>query len=448
MQDFTRAAYPKNPILEVVSIEYTVQIWDYLKSKGLTDCGAAGLMGNLYAESGLNPKNLQNSFEKKLGYTDETYTAAVDSGRYKNFVHDGAGYGLAQWTFWSRKERLLNFCKERGVSIGDLEAQLDFLIQELTDGYGGLLWTLKSTSSLSEASNAVLLFYEKPADQSLSVQEKRLSYSQNYYDKFAGKEGGGAGMSNSPLVTYTNISPHRTSPRNHEIDTVTIHCYVGQVTAQQGCDYFATTDREASCNYVVGRDGSIGLCVEECDRSWCSSNRENDHRAITIEVASDTTEPYAVTEAAYEALIRLLVDICQRNPGIGYLRWRGDKDLIGQVAQQNMTVHRWLAPKSCPGEYLYSRHGEIAAEVNRRLGMEDDEMLTYEQWKAYMERYRKELQDNDCGKWSQDARDWSISTGLIEGGDPLPDGQPNYMWHDFLNREQAATLFYRYNQIQ
>ena len=75
-------------------------------------------------------------------------------------------------------------------------------------------------------------------------------------------------------------------------------------------------------------------------------------------------------------------------------------------------------------------------------------MLTYEQWKAYMERYRKELQDNDCGKWSQDAREWSISTGLIEGGDPLPDGQPNYMWHDFLNREQAATLFYRYNQIQ
>lgn len=174
-------------------------------------------------------------------------------------------------------------------------------------------------------------------------------------------------MSNSPLVTYTNISKNKNSPRNHAIDTITIHCIVGQWTAKQGCDYFATTGRDCSANYVVGKDGSIGLSVDEKDRSWCSSNAANDHRAITIEVASDTTHPYAVTDKAYAALLDLVTDICKRN-GIKQLLWKGDKSLIGQVDKQNMTVHRWFANKACPGDYLYNKHSEIAAEVNKRLG--------------------------------------------------------------------------------
>lgn len=173
--------------------------------------------------------------------------------------------------------------------------------------------------------------------------------------------------SNSPLVTYKRITNNKTSPRNHVIDTITIHCIVGQWTAKQGCDYFATTDRECSANYVVGKDGSIGLSVEEKDRSWCSSSSSNDHRAITIEVASDTAHPYAVTDEAYNALIKLVADICKRN-GIKKLLWKADKSLIGQVNKQNMTVHRWFANKSCPGEYLYSRHSDIAAKVNALLG--------------------------------------------------------------------------------
>lgn len=172
---------------------------------------------------------------------------------------------------------------------------------------------------------------------------------------------------NSPLVTYKRITNNKTSPRNHAIDTITIHCIVGQWTAKQGCDYFATTDRECSANYVVGKDGSIGLSVEEKDRSWCSSSGSNDHRAITIEVASDTAHPYAVTDEAYNALIKLVADICKRN-GIKKLLWKADKSLIGQVDKQNMTVHRWFANKSCPGEYLYSRHSDIAAKVNALLG--------------------------------------------------------------------------------
>lgn len=171
---------------------------------------------------------------------------------------------------------------------------------------------------------------------------------------------------NSNLVTYKNLSPHKTSPRGHKIDTITIHCIVGQWTAKRGCDYFATTNRKCSANYIVGKDGSIGLSVEEKDRSFCSSNKNNDHRAITIEVASDTTHPYAVTDKAMNALIELVTDICKRNK-IKELKWKADKSLIGQVDKQNMTVHRWFANKSCPGDYLYNKHSYIAEQVNKKL---------------------------------------------------------------------------------
>lgn len=191
-------------------------------------------------------------------------------------------------------------------------------------------------------------------------------------------------MSNSPLVTYSRLSPHRTSPRTHAIDTITIHCYVGQVTAKQGCDYFATTTRSASSNYVVGRDGSIGLSVPEADRSWCSSSESNDDRAITIEVACDNSHPYAVTDEAYNALIDLVTDICKRN-GIPRLLWQADKSLIGQIDKQNMTVHRWFAAKSCPGEYLYNKHYEIASLVNARLDG-DSTYNPYTVWNYFYSR--------------------------------------------------------------
>ena len=187
-------------------------------------------------------------------------------------------------------------------------------------------------------------------------------------------------MSNSSLVTYKKISPNRTSPRNKKIDMVIIHCIVGQWTAKQGCDHFASVTN-SSVNYVVGKDGSIGLSVEEKDRAWTSGGTDSngnpirvngisgadiDHRAVTIEVASDTYDPYRVTDEAYKALINLLVDICQRND-IKELKWSADKSLVGQVYKQNMAVHRWFAYKSCPGDYLYNLHGEIAKEVNSRL---------------------------------------------------------------------------------
>lgn len=175
-------------------------------------------------------------------------------------------------------------------------------------------------------------------------------------------------MSNSPLVTYTKISPHRNSPRTHEIDTLTIHCVCGQTSVKTLGEIFANPARNASSNYGVGYDGQIGMYCPESDRSWCSSNPANDHRAITVECASDKEKPYAVNDKAYAALIDLCTDIVKRNPGFGgSLRWKADKSLIGQTDKQNMTAHRFFANTSCPGDFLYSRFGEIADEVNRRL---------------------------------------------------------------------------------
>jgi len=159
-------------------------IWDKLISSGMTKAGAAGMMGNLYAESALNPKNLQNSYEKSLGYSDESYTSAVDSGRYVNFAGDSAGYGLAQWTYKTRKYNLLKFAKSVGRSVGDLDMQLIFLIQELKSDYSSVWKTLCSTNDVRTASDIVMIKFENPADKSDSAKNKRFQFSRKYYDMF------------------------------------------------------------------------------------------------------------------------------------------------------------------------------------------------------------------------------------------------------------------------
>lgn len=237
-------------------------IWDYFKAKGLNDFGVAGLMGNLRAESGLSPTNLQNSYEKKLKMTDMEYTAAVDNGSYKNFVYDKAGYGLAQWTFWSLKERMLEYAKSVGKSIGDLGMQLDFLYLELTRNKH-ILSVLENATSVRQASDVMLLQYERPADQSVSVQEKRAAFGQEYFDQFA--------------------------------------------------------------------------------------------------VANDEMD-------------------------------------LNEFAQ-------------------------------------------------LFDELRKTLQDNDCGAYSQESREWAISKGLIAGNGTMINGSPNCMWQDFLTREQFVTVLHRFYQL-
>jgi len=162
------------------------EMFAFFKSQGLTDCGAAGLMGNLKAESGLIANNLQDTSNAKLGMTDAEYTAAVDNGTYTNFIHDGGGYGLAQWTYWSRKQELQKFMKAAGVSIGHKRKQCEFLMKELASSFPAVLQTLKTAKTVREASDAVLLKFEKPANQSVAVQKNRAGFGQDYYDRYAG----------------------------------------------------------------------------------------------------------------------------------------------------------------------------------------------------------------------------------------------------------------------
>lgn len=178
-------------------------------------------------------------------------------------------------------------------------------------------------------------------------------------------------MSNSPLVSYTRISPNRNSPRNHKIDTITIHCVVGQCSVESLGATFAPEERRGSSNYGIGKDGRIGMYVEEKDRAWTSSSGANDNRAITIECASDTKPPYAINDKVYKSLIELCADICKRN-GIKELKWKADKSLIGKINQQNMTVHRWFAATACPGDYIYTHLGDIAKCVNEKLGVKTE----------------------------------------------------------------------------
>ena len=176
--------------------------------------------------------------------------------------------------------------------------------------------------------------------------------------------------SNSPLVSYTKLSPNHSGQRTHSIDRITPHCVVGQLSAESICGCFASTSRQASCNYGIGKDGKISLCVEEKNRSWCSSSNANDQRAITIECASDKSEPYAMNSAVYASLIKLCTDICQRN-GKRKLLWLGDKNKTLNYAPASdemvLTVHRWYANKSCPGDWLYARLGDLAEKVTAAL---------------------------------------------------------------------------------
>ena len=178
------------------------------------------------------------------------------------------------------------------------------------------------------------------------------------------------GYSNSPLVACTRLSPNHSGQRTHSIDRITPHCVVGQLSAESICGCFASTSRQASCNYGIGSDGRVALCVEEKNRSWCTSSRENDQRAVTIECASDSAHPYAFNTVVYNRLVELCADICKRN-GKKKLLWLGDKSKAlayePKPDEMVLTVHRWYANKSCPGDWMYARMGDLASKVTAAL---------------------------------------------------------------------------------
>ena len=209
---------------------------------------------------------------------------------------------------------------------------------------------------------------------------------------------------NSSLVSYTKLSPNHSGQRTQCIDRITPHCVVGQCSVETLGNIFLPTSRQASCNYGIGVDGRVGMYVEEKNRSWCSSSSANDQRAVTIECASDTTEPYAFKDVVYQTLIKLCVDICKRN-GKKKLLWLGDKDKTLSYEPKSdemvLTVHRWFANKSCPGSWMYARMGDLAAKVTAQLGggaSEDTETEYPEKLTEGYYRVRKAWSDSKSQK--------------------------------------------------
>lgn len=201
------------------------------------------------------------------------------------------------------------------------------------------------------------------------------------------------GYTNSPLVDCKVLSPNHSGQRTHKIDRITPHCVVGQLSAERIGACFPS-GREASCNYGVGYDGRQCLIVEEKNRSWCTSSSANDQRAITIEVASDKTAPYAFTNEAYAGLVELCIDICKRN-GINKVLWFGDKktslNYVPADGECVLTVHRWFANKSCPGDWMYQRMGQLAAEINKAIGTTGSDEPIHKQPNDGEKLYRVQL---------------------------------------------------------
>ena len=248
-------------------------------------------------------------------------------------------------------------------------------------------------------------------------------------------------FSNSPLVSYTNLTKNKTTNRNQPITRITPHCFVGQVSAKRGCDYFAETDRQASCNYVIGYDGQIGLSVEEKDRSWCSSSSANDNRAITFEIASDTVHPYKITDAALNACIELCIDICKRYNKKKLVWIENQAQALAYSVKSDellITVHRWFANKACPGDYIMGKIPFIVETVNKTLeGVENT--MTKEELKKFIEETVQNMGSGQpASTWAAPLVEEAKSMGITDGSNP----------QGLATRQEVMIMAMRAAQIQ
>lgn len=275
-------------------------------------------------------------------------------------------------------------------------------------------------------------------------------------------------MSNSALASVTIWSPNHSGPRTHTIDRITPHCVVGQCQIEGLGNLFANPGRQASSNYGIGTDGRIGLFVDEGNRSWCSSSNANDQRAITIECASDTYYPYEMNSKVYQSLIKLCADICRRN-GKTKLLWLGDANTALNYSPKSnemvLTAHRWFAATACPGEWLYTRLGDLATQVTKLLQPveptptpkptpkptptptpkptpkpveEEEEEVTQAQFNEMMNTWLQEQSAKNPEDWSADARKWAEKEGLVKG-----DEKGRKMYKKPLTREEFVQVLYR-----
>ena len=250
-------------------------------------------------------------------------------------------------------------------------------------------------------------------------------------------------MANSKLVNVTNLSPNCSKPRNMKIDRLTPHHTAGVLSVEAALDWFSRSSTKASCNYVVGNDGRIGLCVDEANRAWTSSSGANDNRAITFEVCNSATGGnWPVSDKAFNALIDLCVDICQRY-GKKKLLYFDDKNYSLNYSPKSdemiLTKHQWFANTNCPGPYLGSKFPELAQRVTARLNNQEDEDMTQDQFNKMANTWMAGLAELDASSWAKDYLEWGKKTGLMVG-----DDKGNLMPRKFLTREEFITVMNRF----
>lgn len=437
-------------------------------------------MGNLFAESGLIPTNLQNSYESKLEMNDASYTAAVDNGSYTIFTHDSAGYGLAQWTYWGRKQGLFQLCKSRGKSIGDLNTQLDFLYQELTTSYSQLLKILKTTSSVEEASNLVVTQFERPVDQSFDALKQRALYSQRYFNTYSTQKEEMAKMkysnANQPLVCMMTNSTCYKQTRKMDIKGVlwhstgannkTIKRYVQPSENDKNCQSLiakigkntSRTDwnhssQQAGVNAWIGAlaDGSVAA-VQTLPwnyRPWgCGSGPKGSCNTgwIQFEICEDNLSDPNYFAKVYKEACELTAYLCKTyniNPN-GSVNVNGvtvptilchqDSYQLG-LGSNHADVYHWFKKY---GKDMATVRKDVAALMQSKVIEEDDEDMTQEKFNEMMNVYLSQLAAQPV-TWEQDAMTWAQANGLINGNEK---GQ--LMPKRFMTRGEFAAVLKRY----
>lgn len=429
-------------------------IWDFFHGKGLNDYGVAGLMGNLYAESGLMPNNLQNTGNKKLGMTDAEYVEAVDNGTYKKFVKDSQGFGLAQWTFWSRKQALLDYANTLGASIGDLNMQLDFLWKELTESYSGVLSVLRNASSILEASNAVLFDFERPANQDESVQRKRANFGQVYYDKYVStpqtegvvnltaverviataksQVGYLEKASNSQLDSNTaNAGRNNWTKYARDLDRLGVYNFPknGYAWCDMFVDWCFVTTFGVELAWKMTNQ-PMGGCGAGCTYSaqyyrnmgrFHKSNPQPGDQIFFSEDGGATSYHTGLVVAVDSKRVYTIEGNTSSDPGV--------VENGGSVNEKSYSLS-------------YAKIGGYGTPDYSLVEEEDD--MDVKRFEELWLEYRKGLQDNDASQYSEQARQWAVDNGLIAGNNAA---EFNGMWQDMLTREQFVTVLFRFAQL-
>lgn len=349
-------------------------IWNLLMKEFNNAIGVAALMGNLQAESSLKANNLQNNGNTRLNLSDEEFTKKVNDGTYSrdNFIHDGYGYSLAQWTYWTRKRDYYDFMKNNNYAIGDETGSVLFLINELK-AYVGVYNSIKNATDIRTASDIILKQFERPADQSENACVKRVGFGIEIYHKMvteapmpqAQPQTQPQGIV-SPLIRQDLTTCNYTATRNHKIDTITPHCFVGEPDVTRAGNWCKDPSHKASANFTIAKNGEIVQNIPIDARSWCSSSAANDNRSITVECASLATAPYSFNDKVYKALVELTVYLMKKyNKNKLVAMKKGDE---GEVSDNIMrlTQHNFYAAKECPGRWFISKinDGSFINDVN------------------------------------------------------------------------------------